>query len=89
MSSACNKPTTTNNSQPPIFSTDITAGKLVWDSNDDDSTTDYDKVYSNDDEYNSFDLLSRSCQKVNQVEGRKHTITPSLLLEDESLEDAD
>ena len=84
-----NNISTADNSQPPIFSTDITAGQPAWDSNDDDSTTDYDKVYSNDDEYNSFDLLSRSCQKVNQVEGRKHTITPSLLLEDESLEDAD
>ena len=80
---------TADNSQPLIFSTDITAGQPARDSNDDDSTTDYDKVYSDNDKYDSFDILSRSCQKVNQAEGHKHTITPYLLLEDQSLEDAD
>ena len=54
-SSVFNNIPTVDNSQPPIFSTDTTAGQYVWDNDDDDSTTEYD----------SFDILSRSCQKVN------------------------
>ena len=45
--STYNKPTTTGNSQPPIFSTDTTAGQL---DGDDDSTV-YDEV-SDDDSFN-------------------------------------
>ena len=85
---------TADNSQSPIFRFDTTAGQLDSDdeNSDDDSTevssdNDYsNKIYS-DDEYDSFDLLSRSYQKVNQAEGRKHTFTPSPLLKEDYIPD--
>ena len=78
---------TADNSQPPIFSTDTIAGKLIWGSNDDNSATDYNEVYY-DNDY-STNQLSHSCQAVNQAEGRMPFFKPSALLEDQSLDDTD
>ena len=61
---------TANNSQPPIFSTDNTAGQLVWGSDDDDSTTEYDKV-SSDDDYS----IEAACRRVNQANGVHPVLT--------------
>ena len=98
---------TANNSQPPIFSLDITAGQL--DSDDDDST-EYDEV-SSDNDYSidpsstqrlreKYDIkpVLTFCNNTHQAQLKKkyrtalwahdHTIPPSLLPEDRSL-DAD
>ena len=64
---------TINNSQPPIFPSDITAGQL--DSDDNNSTTEYDEVSSNDD---------YSIESVSQKFYQAHGVQPVLTFCNES-----
>ena len=89
-----NKTITTDNSQPPIFSTDIITGKPAWDSNDDDSTTnsevsDDDHFTENHDpfglwthhlqSYSDDDDSTESDEAYNQRLWEKYDIKPVLI----------